>query len=222
MMKNIVFGLGILAVLLVGSYWFIKKDADKPKKRLPKYGEIESVSEKVVDGKTVSDTLFHTVPDFKFVNQNGDTVSQKNLNGSVYVADFFFTTCPSICKDMAKQKIRLYQAFKNNPQVKILSHTVNPEFDSPSVLNAYAKRCKADDANKWIFVTGDKKQLYDIARTGYLVSATVGKGDADDFIHTEKFALVDKNKIIRGYYDGTNPLEVNQLMYDIEQLLLEK
>ena len=223
-LKREIFLLSIAIVLIslvLGYLWYNKLQSNGPTKVLPIFG-IEDIKEKNLDGKIVYDTVFHQVPDFSFTNQDGKQVSQQNLQDVVYVADFFFTTCPSICKDMAKQKIRLYKAFENNPQVKIVSHTVNPENDSVPVMKAYAKRCKITNTDKWYLLTGDKKALYSIARDGYHVNATKGDGGPDDFIHTENFALVDKNKRIRGYYNGTSEAEVNQLMYDIEQLLLEE
>lgn len=196
-------------------YAFFIYDTNKPARYLPVYGE---KSYEAKNGKT--DTTYHTIQDFSFTNQDGQTVTQKNLDGSVYVTDFFFTTCHSICPIMSSQMERIYTKFKNNPEVKFLSHTVDPEIDTVEQLKAYAIKHNAD-AKQWMFVTGDKKELYAIARTGYLLNAEEGDGGPDDFIHTQNFALIDKDKRIRGFYDGTDSLEMNQLMKDIDLLLAE-
>jgi protein SCO1 len=182
--------------------------------RLPYYGE------KIVadNGK---DTLFHTIPAFQFVNQNGDTITEKNYENKIYVADYFFTTCQSICPKMATELLRVQEKFAyTNGAVQILSHTVNPENDSVPVLKAYANMIHAN-TKVWNFVTGDKKQLYDLARNAYLLNALEGDGGPDDFIHSELFVLIDKEKHIRGIYDGTNIKEVNNLLDDIKVLLAE-
>jgi protein SCO1/2 len=167
------------------------------------------------------DTIYHSIPSFKFANQDGDTITEKNYEGKIYVADYFFTTCKSICPKMATELLRVQEKFAyTNGLVKILSHTVNPENDSIPVLKAYSQMVHAD-TKMWNFVTGDKKQLYDIAREGYLVNAMKGDGGADDFIHSELFVLVDKEKHIRGIYDGTNIKEVNNLLEDIKLLIVE-
>ena len=158
--------------------------------------------------------------DFSFINQEGKTVTQKDFDGSIYVADFFFTTCQTICPIMSTEMEKVAAAFNGNKSVKILSHTVNPEYDSVAVLAEYARLHHAD-AKQWIFVTGDKKEIYSIARTGYYLNAEQGDGGPEDFIHTQNFALVDKEKHIRGYYDGTHPKEIEQLISDIKLLLQE-
>ena len=211
----------VLVAGLVGTYIYTKSKPSKPEVILPHYG-IDSVVSKHVDGKEVLDTIWHQVPDFKFTNQEGKTVTMTNMKNCIFVADFFFTTCPSICKDMAIQKMRLYKTYANNSNVKIISHTVNPRNDTVQALMAYAKRCKITNHDKYYLVTGTKPALYEQARAGYYVSATQGDGGEDDFVHTEKFALVDKHRHIRGYYDGTSEQEINQLMYDMDQLLKEE
>ncbi len=215
-MKTKYINLFLLSLaLVVFVYAFFIYDKTKPIRYLPIYGEKDYESK---NGKT--DTIYHTIPNFSFTNQNGKTVTQKELNNSVYIADFFFTTCHSICPIMSTQIQRVAEKFKGNSEVKFLSHTVDPETDTVEQLNRYAFEHKAD-ANQWMFVTGDKKALYDIARTGYLLDASIGDGGPDDFIHTQNFALVDKDNRIRGYYDGTNTKEVDQLIKDIELLLAE-
>lgn len=196
-------------------YAFFVYDNQKPIRSLPVYGEKSYESK---NGKT--DTIYHTIQDFSFVNQDGQTVTQKTFDNSVYVTDFFFTTCHTICPVMSTQMERVAEKFKGNPEVKFLSHTVDPDIDTVEQLKRYADQHNAD-ANQWMLVTGDKKALYDIARTSYLLDASQGDGGPDDFIHTQNFALVDKDRRIRGYYDGTDTTEVNRLIKDIELLLGE-
>jgi protein SCO1 len=192
-------------------YAFFFYDDSKPLRKLPVYGN------KYLENK---DTVFHKVPAFTFINQDSAVVTDKNFDGSVYVADFFFTTCQSICPVMSTQMQKVAEAFKGNEHVKFISHTVDPETDSVAQLKEYAIQHQAD-SKQWAFVTGDKKALYDIARLGYLLDAHEGDGGPDDFIHTQNFALIDKEKRIRGFYDGTNTEEIEQLIKDIHLLLAE-
>jgi protein SCO1/2 len=181
---------------------------------LPFFGEKELAA----NGK---DTIYHSIPPFKFVNQDGDTISDKTYAGKIYVADYFFTTCKSICPKMATELQRVQENFLyTKGLIQILSHTVNPENDSVPVLKAYSQMVHAD-TKMWNFVTGDKKELYDIARSGYLVNALQGDGGPNDFIHSELFVLVDKEKHIRGIYDGTDIKAVNNLLDDIKVLMAE-
>ncbi|MGQ0829277.1 MAG: SCO family protein [Bacteroidota bacterium] len=167
------------------------------------------------------DTIYHSIPPFKFINQDGDTITDKHYDGKIYVADYFFSTCQSICPKMATGLLQVQKKFAHvSDQVKILSHTVDPEHDSVPVLKSYADMIHAD-TKVWDFVTGDKKELYDIARKGYLVNAMEGDGGPDDFIHSELLVLVDKEKHIRGVYDGTNIKEVNDLIDAIKTLMAE-
>ncbi len=163
----------------------------------------------------------HRIADFKLVNQNGDTITLQNLEGKIYVADFFFTTCPTICPKMSDQMQRVYEKYLNNPDVLILSHTVMPEVDSVSVLKAYADKYAAN-ADKWIFLTGPKEDIYQLARKSYFAVISEGDGGVSDFIHTENFVLVDKQKRIRGFYDGTSEEDVDRLIKEISYLLKEK
>jgi protein SCO1/2 len=171
----------------------------------------------VVDGKTKVDTILHRVSDFSLTDQTGATITQKNLDNKMYVADFIFTTCHSICPVMSVQMQRVYEQYKTDSSIVFVSHTVDPDYDTVPVLAAYAARHGAV-AGKWYFLTGDKKQLYDLARDSYLISATIGDGGPDDFVHSQFFALVDKDKHIRGMYDGTDSTQVNKLIGDIEIL----
>lgn len=207
----------VLLVLATGVfiYAFFIHDNDKPIRYLAIYGEKSYESK---NGK--SDTTYHTIQNFSFTNQDGKTVTEKDFENSVYVTDFFFTTCHTICPIMSTQMERIANHFKGNKEVKFLSHTVDPEIDTVEQLKSYAIKHNAD-AKQWMFVTGEKKALYDIARTSYLLDASEGNGGPDDFIHTQNFALIDKDRRIRGYYDGTDSTQMNQLIKDIDLLLAE-
>ncbi|MBD98736.1 MAG: SCO family protein [Verrucomicrobia bacterium] len=159
----------------------------------------------------------HTIDDFELIDQNNNSFSQKNLKDKIYVADFFFTTCPTICPDMSGQLKRVQDAYSDQDDFMILSHTVQPEVDSPKVLKAYADLYEAN-TDQWVFVTGKKATIYDLARKSYFAAVTEGDGGPDDFIHTENFVLIDKEKRIRGFYDGTSEESVGQLIADISIL----
>ena len=204
------------AVIILFASIFLK-ERSKPLRELPYYGEKEEDST-MVDGKYKKTFRYHAVQDFNFLDQQGRSITQKDVAGKIYVTDFFFTTCKSICPVMTGQMKRVYDTYKNNMDVKFLSHTVDPETDSVSVLAAYAQ-AKNADPDKWYFLTGNKKELYEVARKGYYLDAEQGDGGPDDFIHTPNFALIDKERHIRGYYDGTDSAEVNRLINDIEILL---
>lgn len=181
---------------------------------LPYVGEREVAA----NGK---DTIYHSVKPFSFVNQDGKIITDKDYEGKIYIADYFFTTCQTICPKMATELLRVQDKFEyTKGMVQILSHTVNPENDSVPVLKAYSDMIHADNS-MWNFVTGDKKELYDMARDSYLVNAMKGDGGPDDFIHSELFVLVDKEKHIRGIYDGTDIKAVNDLLDDIKVLIAE-
>lgn len=205
----------LLTACTIFVYLYFVNNKNKPLRYLPIYGE------KVYEAKEKgSDTTYHKIGNFSFTNQDGKTITEKDYNGSVYVADFFFTTCHTICPIMSNQMERVYEKFKGNTKVKFLSHTVDPEIDTVAQLKRYAIKHNAD-ASQWNFVTGSKKELYAITRTGYLLTAEQGDGGPDDFIHTQNFALIDMDKRIRGFYDGTDSTDMNQLMKDIDLLLME-
>ncbi len=156
----------------------------------------------------------HFIAPFHLINQNNDSISDKIFEGKIYVADFFFTTCTNICPIMTGQLKRVYDEYKGDSSVMFLSHTSLPENDSPAVLKKYANRFNAQTP-QWQFVTGDKRQIYTLARNSYLAVKSKGNGDKNDFIHTENLVLVDAKKRIRGFYDGTSTNDVNQLIEDI-------
>ncbi len=182
-------------------------------KKLPYLGKHET---RVIDGKT--DTLYHQVPPFKFLNQDSVWVSEKDMAGKIYIADFFFTTCPTICPKMKTQLVRLYERYADNDQIRILSHSIDPEFDRPHVLKQYANRLQVK-APRWNMVTGDKQAIYTLGEKSYMVTAQEDKNEVGGFVHSGAFILVDKQRHIRGIYDGTKEEEVNHLIEDLEILL---
>ena len=183
---------------------------------LPYYGPREPVTTEV-EGEKVVDTIYHSIPPFSFINQNGRIITNKDLNGKIYVADYFFATCEGICPKMTSNMSRVQQKFKGNNFLAFISHTVDPERDSVEALREYAIKVHADTTN-WHFVTGEKKALYDLARQGYFITAIDGDGGAEDFIHSEKLVLVDKQGHIRGFYDGSTVSSVDSLIDDIRVL----
>lgn len=191
-------------------------------------GPIE-IQSKTVDGRQISDTVYHTISGFSLLNQDSNQVSEKIFKGKIHVANFFFTTCGTICPKMSSEMMRVQHAFEKDTNVVIVSYTVDPEHDTPLVLKEYASQHNAIK-NKWFFLTGDKKTIYDLARNSYYLVAGEGDGGQEDFIHSEMFTLIDKEGRIRGgkdkrgnmlTYDGTNILDVNRLIEDIAVLKLE-
>jgi protein SCO1 len=204
--------LAILACcMLVGAFWIFK--TGQQVRELPYFQPIEKGLKNNVDSLNR-----HLTFDFSLTDQTGKIISRKDFLNSIIIVDFFFTSCEGICPIMNSQMQRVYQKFKGNYEVKFISHTVNPEKDSSSVLAAYAKRYNAD-ASQWHFVTGDKPQLYNLARKSYLISDTNGNGGKEDFVHSQNFALIDKEGHIRGVYNGTDATEVNRLMVEIKVLM---
>ena len=204
-------------LLIIGigvAYQMIKKG-----RKLPIYAPSQ-INPELVDQSKQGVTSNHRIADFELIDQDGKPFSQKNLDGYYYVTDFFFTTCPTICPNMSAQLQRVQEKYKEDADFLIVSHTVQPEVDSSSVLKEYAALYQAKP-EKWIFLTGNKKTIYDLARKSYFAAVTEGDGGPDDFIHTENFVLVDKQKRIRGFYDGTSEESVNQLLTDIEILAQE-
>ena len=202
-----------LSIVIIALFYF----ALKPKKTLPIFNPSD-VNPELVDTTVQYVRKYHTVSDFLFINQNGDTITQKNYEGKIYVADFFFTTCGSICPKMTTNMIDIQTAFINNPKVLLLSHTVFPEIDSVSVLKAYAKKNGVIDT-KWNLVTGDKKEIYSMARKSYLAVKLGKPEELYDMVHTENFILIDAKRQIRGFYDGTDKKEIQRLIEDIHFLI---
>jgi protein SCO1 len=212
-MKKLALGFLVLAL------WSACKPGSSDKKTLPIFGSREPVI-KTVDGKSVTDTIYQTIPKFKFVNQYGDSISNKSLDGDIYVADFFFTTCPSICPVMHRNMLKVYDTFKSLGDFKIISHTIDPKHDSVPVLKKYADKLGVT-GNTWWFLQGKKEDTYDIAEKNYLVAVKKDSSAAGGYVHAGYFVLIDKQKRVRGAYDGTDPKQVDQMIEDIKSLQSE-
>ncbi|MEM1407819.1 MAG: SCO family protein [Bacteroidota bacterium] len=169
---------------------------------------------------TNGDTIFHTIADFKFVNQDSNYVTQETFSDKIYVADFFFTSCPTICPVMKTQMLRVYERYKDNPQVGILSHSIDPQHDTVALLKSFAERLGVE-SNTWHFITGEKEEIYKVGQTSYMVSAVEDPTEPGGFIHSGAFILVDKQRRVRGIYDGTLSDQVDILMSDMDLLLKE-
>ena len=203
--------LGISAVIVILFY-----NALQPKKVLPVYQPADFNPE-LVAPELAHVKKYHTIADFSLINQNGDTITQEDYRDKIYVADFFFTTCPTICPIMTDNMGYLQERLLDDPDVLLLSHSVTPVIDSVPRLKQYALEKGVVDA-KWNLVTGDKKQIYELARKSYLAVKTDGDGGPFDMIHTENFILVDKQRRIRGTYDGTQKEDMERLLEDLEIL----
>jgi len=166
------------------------------------------------------DTLYHKIPDFKFLNQDSLWVSQKDMAGKIYVADFFFTTCPTICPTMKTQLLRIFDKFAEDDRVRILSHTIDPEYDGVRVLKDYAKKLNITSP-RWNLVTGKKSDIYRLGEKSYMVTAQEDANEEGGFVHSGAFILVDQNRHVRGIYDGTKEEDVNHLIEDMTLLLKE-
>jgi len=175
------------------------------------------VNPELVDSTMQHVSKYHTIADFSFTNQNGETITQKDYEGKIYVADFFFTTCQTICPVMTTNMVEVQKAILNNPKVMLLSHSVLPDIDSVPVLKNYAIEKGVDDS-KWNLVTGNKKDIYGIARKSYLAVKTGKPEELYDMVHTENFVLVDAERRVRGFYDGTKKEDIKRLIEDINWL----
>jgi len=207
--------LVVLIILIVPSifYLFIRTGKNQ-------YTTLEIFGPREAPAQAGGDTVYHTIGDFELVSQNGTPVVAEQFDGKILITDFFFATCTTICPKMNMQMKRMQEKFKSDSLVALLSITVNPEHDSVPVLAAYAESYGAEYP-KWTIATGNKKVIYDLARNGYFLTAMPGNGGPDDFIHSEKIVLIDKEKRIRGYYDGTDYLDVDRLAEDIQMLEFE-
>ena len=209
--------LSFSAIALIGmaiAYRMIRS-AD----RLPIYGP-RQLDPRLVDPALRNAKGPHTISAFSLIDQRGDTITLNDATGKVIVADFFFTTCATICPRMTTQMERVQEAYARDPRLIILSHSVTPEIDSVAVLKAYADLHGADP-EQWHMLTGDRRQIYALARRSYFAAMDEGDGGPDDFVHTENFVLVDPQHRIRGYYDGTSAADVDRLIQDIERLFEE-
>lgn len=190
-----------------------------PEKKLPILGHREVV-EKIVNGKSVTDTLYQTIPAFRFFNQDSTGVTNKAFDNSIYVADFFFTTCPTICPTMHRNLMKVYTKYKGNKEVKLLSHTIDVKYDLPSRMKAYATKLGVE-GTQWEFLWGSRDSIYRLAEKNYLVAVKEDKNEPGGYVHQGYLILVDKLKRVRGAYDGTQDTQVKQLMKDMDTLLEE-
>lgn len=189
------------------------------KNELPIMGR-KKVVEKEVDGRMVKDTLDHMIADFAFYDQDSSLITNETFKNQIYVSDFFFTSCPTICPKMKKQMLRVYEKFENTPQVSLLSHSIDPRHDNVEVLNEYANALGVK-SSKWHFVTGDEDDIYKIGEKSYMVTAGEEEDAPGGYIHSGAFLLVDDKRRIRGVYDGTMEEQVDILLSDIDILLKE-
>ncbi len=206
----------VLSIIIISIFYQILK----PREVLPIFQPAQ-VNVELVDSTIQHVKKYHTIADFSLINQNGKTVTQDTYNNKIYIADFFFTTCQTICPIMTDHMVILQNQLKLDPDVMLLSHTVTPEIDSVAQLKKYALNKGVLDS-KWNLVTGDKKEIYQLARKSYLAVKSYGDGGEYDMIHTENFILVDQKKRIRGYYDGTLEEDIESLLNDIDILKKEQ
>ena len=188
-----------------------------PSKKTNETAELPILGERYVDDN--QDTVYHSIADFAFVNQVGDTIRKEDMAGKIYVADFFFTTCPTICPVMKKEMLRVYEQFKGDPNFRILSHSIDPSHDTQAVLKDYAEKLGVPDAATWNFLTGDQEKIFEIGQTSYLTTTMADDMEPGGFLHSGAFLLVDQQGRIRGVYDGTKTDQVDRLLADIPKLL---
>ena len=188
-----------------------------PSEKTSEITELPILGERYVDDN--QDTVYHSIADFAFVNQVGDTIRKEDMAGKIYVADFFFTTCPTICPVMKKEMLRVYEQFKGEPNFRILSHSIDPSHDTQAVLKDYAEKLGVPDAATWNFLTGDQEKIFEIGQTSYLTTTMADDMEPGGFLHSGAFLLVDQQGRIRGVYDGTKTEQVDRLLADIPKLL---
>jgi protein SCO1/2 len=226
--KRALLGLCLALLLPLVCYWIVKYYSEGAVV-MPKRFYADTVLTKVVDGKVQTDTVWHKVNNFHLVNQLGDTVSLDDLKGKVIVADFFFTHCPSICPTLTRNMKRIQEALKLKDEtslddttfVQLLSFSVDPERDSAVQLKKYADKFGVNH-NVWWMLTGDKKVIYDFALNEVKLGLVDGEGVDTNFVHTEKMVLIDKDRVVRGYYNGLDSMAMAQLSGDIVKIMLEK
>lgn len=204
--------MSFFSIVVITSFYFILQ----PKVSLPIYSP-SMVSEELVEEDIRYVKKYHSISNFSLTNQNGELINQEFYQNKIYIADFFFTTCPDICPKMTENMGYLQNELKNQTDVLLVSFSVTPNIDSVSVLRAYADLKGVDDS-KWNLFTGSKKEIYELARKSFLVAKNDGDGGKYDMIHTENFVLIDKENRIRGFYDGTNEVEMNKLLKDVKIL----
>ena len=230
MNKKAVLALCIATIIPIASYLILKRTGEDAV-AMPRRFLMDSVITKTIDGKTTTDTVWHKTENIRLINQLGDSVSLYDIQNRVIVADFFFTRCPSICPKMTANMARLQQSFSHNNKngrkvidssiVRFLSFSIDPERDSVAALKKYADKFKVDHDNWWI-LTGNKKTIYDFALNELKLGLVDGEGVDTSFIHSQKFVLLDKDYVVRGYYNGLDTTSLSTLAKDIGLLMLEK
>ena len=210
--KLFVTTLFVLSCIIITIFYNILR----PEKILPIYQPAQ-VNYELVDSTIQHQKKYHRIADFSLINQNGNIITQEFYKDKIYVADFFFTTCQTICPIMTDHMHDIQKQTISDPNVLLLSHSVTPEIDTVAQLKRYASQ-KLVNASKWNLVTGDKRQIYELARKSYLAVKDAGSGGPFDMIHTENFMLIDKKRQIRGFYDGTDSEEIERLLEDIKVL----
>ena len=205
----IIFIMSLFSIIVITTFYFVLQ----PKVSLPIYSP-SMVSEELVEEDIRYIKKYHKINDFSLINQNGKLISQEFYRNKIYVADFFFTTCPDICPIMTENMSYLQSELKDQTDVLLVSFSVTPQVDTVDVLRSYANLKGVDDS-KWNLFTGNKKDIYELARKSFLVAKNDGDGGKYDMIHTENFVLVDKESRIRGFYDGTNEEAMNKLLADV-------
>lgn len=220
---------GLFFILIVTLITSCKKEVKKENIKIVETSRVEylpyyndaSFTPNWLTPNSKEEKEFHKIPDFRLVNQLGDTITQKTFDNKLYITDFFFTSCPGICLKMTGNMLKLQEEFENDDDIVLLSHSVTPSIDSVSVLKTYAEKNEIID-RKWHLVTGDKMEIYELGRKQYFVENDLGiPKDINDFLHTENFLLIDKNKHIRGIYNGLNRASIAQLITDIKTLKKE-
>jgi protein SCO1 len=209
-MKSLIFAT--ISSLLLAS-------CSQTEKKLPILGTREAV-EKEVNGETLVDTVYQTIPAFQFLNQDSTTVTNKDFDGKIYVADFFFTSCTAICPMMHRNMLNVYHEFEGNPEVKFISHSIDSKYDLPYRLKKYSEKLGIE-GTQWEFVHGPSEKIYGIAEKAYLTSVGEDSEAAGGYVHQGWFVLVDKDKRIRGMYEGTDEKQVEQMIVDMKTLLVE-
>jgi len=207
----------VLLIIACGKKTPVQQQFTVYQPSLPYMGP-HTITERVENGVVTIDTIYHTIPPFSFIDQDGKTVTEKTIEGKVYLADFFFTTCPSICPKMATTLQLVHEKLKHEKQFMILSHTIDPEHDSPTVLKEYAAKLNADE-NQWKFLTGNRDSIYTICEESYMAFAYEDANAEGGFVHSGFLVLIDQNRHIRGAYDGTRAELADSIVADVKRLL---
>lgn len=220
-LKNIV--ILVLILIVPGFLYYLLQAKGKNRyKPLPVYGPKQVAKTfKTIHGNKVFDTIYHTIPDFKLYDQNNNLITQKSFTGNILLVNFFFTNCPVLCNEINRNIDSLAGNFKKNSMIKFVSITVDPTNDNPAVLKKYATTLKVDD-RQWKFLTGDTATIYPLSRKGFLVTAANGGNQPENFVYSEKLMLIDQDRRIRGYYNGTSVNEMMKLNDEIKVLISEE